>query len=132
MKISAIIVIIVCILSACNSDKTPNYVIPQDDMADIIFDIHMTDGLLTMTRIRREIVKKDSSNFYDEILTGYGYTRKDFDTSVYYYSYNMNEYDNIYKNVLDKLAEMEAKLKEGNILESEDEEGIKDINLEKN
>ena len=115
MKKSAIIVLIVCILSACNSDKTSSYVIPQDDMVDIIFDIHMTDGLLTMTRIRREIVKNDSSSFYDEILTGYGYTRKDFDTSVYYYSYNMDEYDNIYKDVLDKLAEMEAKLKEGNL-----------------
>lgn len=111
-----IIVLIICILSACGSGRVPDYVIPQDDMADIIVDIHLTDGLMTMTRIRKEILNKDSVNLYDEIFIKYGYTRKDFDTSVYYYSYNINQYDDIYNDVLNKLSEMEAKEKEGNLI----------------
>ena len=115
MKKSYLILLIVCILSACNTEKTPDYVIPKEDMADIIVDIHMMDGLLTMIRVRRELIKNDSLNYYDEIFNEYGYTRKDFDTSVYYYSLKINEYDNIYKEVLNKLSEMEAKIKEENI-----------------
>ena len=117
MKKSYLILLIVCILSACNSEKIPDYVIPGGDMANIIVDIHMTDGLLTMTRVRKNLIKNDSLNYYDELLNEYGYTRKDFDTSVYYYSLNINEYDNIYKEVLNKLSEMEAKIKEENIKE---------------
>lgn len=115
MKKSYVIVLIICILSACSSEKVPDYVIPKDDMVEIIVDIHLTDGLMTMTRIRQATLKKDSLNLYDEIFIKYGYTREDFDTSIYYYSYNINKYDDIYNDVLNKLSEMEAKEKEENL-----------------
>lgn len=81
-------------------------------MVNIIIDMHLTDGLLNIPHIRQKLATNDSSNYYDAIFDKYGYTRHDFDTSVFFYSKHINEYDKIYEDVLNKLNEMETKLKE--------------------
>jgi hypothetical protein len=115
MKRILFIIVILSVLFACSTDKTPDYVIPQDKMIDIIADIHLVDGMMTVHTIRREILRQKSNNLYDEVFTRYGYTRTDFDTSIYYYSLNINQYDAMYKEVLNKLSEKEAKIKEEGI-----------------
>jgi uncharacterized protein DUF4296 len=111
-----IIIALTLLLVAChNEKKTPEYVIPQEDMVNIIVDIHITDGLLTLNNVRRNLAKKDTANYYDQVFENYGYTRADFDTSVYYYSMNINDYDKIYAEVLNKLNEMETELKQENL-----------------
>ena len=112
MKKTAVILLVVILISCDSGNKTPDYVIPHDDMVNIIIDIHLTDGLLTNNKIRRKLAKKDSLNYYNVILNNYGYSRADFDTSVYFYSKNINEYDKIYEEVLNSLGEMETKLKQ--------------------
>ena len=112
MKITAVILLVIFLFSCDSGNKTPDYVISHDDMVNIIIDIHLTDGLLTHNKVRRKLAKKDTLNYYDAILNNYGYTRADFDTSVYFYSKNINEYDNIYDEVLNRLNEMETKLKQ--------------------
>lgn len=109
----AIIISLTLFLFSCNNEKkTPDYVIPHDDMVNIIIDIHLTDGLLTQNKVRRRLSRKDTSNYYNAIFRNYDYTRADFDTSVYFYSKNINKYDKIYEEVLNRLNEMETKLKE--------------------
>jgi len=111
-----IIITLTLLLVACNNEKkTPEYVIPQEDMVDIIIDMHITDGLLTLNKVRRNLAKKDTANYYDQVFESYGYNRADFDTSVYYYSMNINDYDKIYAEVLNKLNEMETELKQENL-----------------
>ena len=113
MMRNLVIIALVLFSFACKKGtKVPHYVIPKEDMINIIIDIHVTDGLFTVTKVRRELVRNDSLNYYDEIFTNYGYTRKDFDTSVYFYSKNINEYDKIYQEVLNRLNEMETELKQ--------------------
>ena len=119
MKKTLILLLIFSLFSCKNNKKTPDYVIPFDDMVDIIVDIHITDGLLTSNKIRRQLALQDTTNYYNNIFSNYNYTRKDFDTSLYYYSRNINQYDLIYDEVLNKLSELES-----NILEKRDE-GIK-------
>ena len=109
-RISSLIILL--LLFSCNESKIPDYVIPKDDMTNILIDIHITDGLLTIGKVRNQLAKEDSINYYDSILGNYGYTRHDFDTSVYYYSLNINQYDEIYHEVLNKLNELETSLKE--------------------
>ncbi|MFC2152633.1 DUF4296 domain-containing protein [Bacteroidota bacterium] len=104
-------ILIIAFFTSCNTgNKTPDYVIPHDDMVKIIIDMHITDGLLTVSNVRRNLAK-DSINYYDVIFKNYGYHRSDFDTSIYFYSKNINEYDRIYADVLNKLNEMETELK---------------------
>ena len=87
----------------------------------IITEIHITDGILTLNKIRRNLAKKDSVNYYNLILDNYGYSREDFDTSIYFYSKNINEYDEIYKEVLNRINEMETNLQEENPKKKEKE-----------
>jgi len=113
----AFILLLVISLFSCGKKEIPDYVIPFDDMVDIIVEIHITDGLLTVGKVRRELVKTDTSNYYNEILNNYNYQRHDFDTSLYYYSKNINEYDLIYDEVLNRLSKMDAELKENRSLQ---------------
>lgn len=110
-------IIVVIFLFSCNQEaKTPEYVIPSDEMVNIISDIHITDGLLTLNHIRRKLAK-DSINYYDAILNNHGYSRSDFDSSVSFYSRNIDEYDKIYEEVLNRLNKMETNIKQESVVE---------------
>ena len=111
MKKIGVIILTVFLFACGNSKKSPDYVIPHSDMIEIFIDIHVIDGIFSVNRLRNEIAK-DSINYYNSILEKYGYSRHDFDTSLFYYSKNINEYDEIYEAVLNRLSEMETKLKE--------------------
>jgi hypothetical protein len=114
----AFILLLVFSLFSCNSKKDiPDNVIPFDDMVDIIYKIHVTDGLLTLSKVRRSVVKIDTTNYYDALLNNYNYNRQDFDTSLYYYSKNIDQYDLIYDEVLNRLSKIEAELKENRSLQ---------------
>ncbi|MCG8412482.1 MAG: DUF4296 domain-containing protein [Bacteroidales bacterium] len=118
-----IIPFLIILFVACSKNKVPDYVIPEDKMVDIIVDLHVSDGIMNMYEIRNEILKYKKENIYNQILSLHGYNRHDFDTSVYYYSYNINQYDEIYKKVLSRLTEKEARIKE---------EGLKKTDSTKN
>jgi len=107
-----VLLTILFMLSGCSNNKVPDYVIPPDDMVSILVDIHLTDGMMSSHQVRREIAREDSVNIYNILLHNYGYSRHDFDTSLYYYGKNMALYDKIYEDVLNQLNEMETYLKE--------------------
>lgn len=123
---NSVIILLVLITFSCNTkNKTPDYVIPHEDMVNIIVDMHITDGLMNVNKVRRNLVKKDSLNYYDAVFKSYGYTRTGFDTSIYYYSNNISEYDKIYEEVLNKLSEMQTQLKEEGAKEAKEKEELK-------
>jgi len=117
-----LILLIVFSLFSCKKQQTPDYVIPFNNMVDIIVEIHITDGLLTSSKVRRELIKIDTTNYYDAILNKYNYKRQDFDTSLYYYTKNIDQYDLIYDEVLNRLSEIESKLEENMSLEDKKKE----------
>ena len=117
-----LILLIVFSLFSCKKQQTPDYVIPFNNMVDIIVEIHITDGLLTSSKVRRELIKLDTTNYYDAILNKYNYKRQDFDTSLYYYTKNIDQYDLIYDEVLNRLSEIESKLEENMSLEDKKKE----------
>lgn len=122
-----VFVIIVVFISSCSKEfKTPEHVIPCDKMVNIITDIHIIDGLFTVNKVRRKYAK-DSIEYYNAIFTNYGYTRSDFDTSINFYSKNIDEYDKIYEEVLNRLNEMETIIKK----ESVEEQAKKDAKKKK-
>ncbi|MBU8892931.1 MAG: DUF4296 domain-containing protein [Bacteroidales bacterium] len=112
MRKLLILLAAISLVSCSNKEKAPDYVIPYNDMVNILVEIHITDGLLTSNKVRRKLAKNDTTNFYNAILNNYDYSRKDFDTSLYYYSKNINQYDLIYEEVLNRLSEIESTLKE--------------------
>ncbi|NOQ25938.1 MAG: DUF4296 domain-containing protein [Bacteroidales bacterium] len=126
MKKTVFIIIVVLVSSCTKEIKTPEYVIPHDKMVSIIGDMHIIDGLFTVNNVRRKFTK-DSIDYYNAIFTNHGYTRSDFDTSINFYSNNIDEYDKIYEEVLNRLNEMETIIKK----ESAEKQAIKDAKRKK-
>lgn len=112
MKKISYFVFIMFFLFGCNKSRTPDYVIPPDEMVSVLVDIHLADGMLTSHKVNSELQINDSVNIYNILLYNHGYSRKDFDTSLYYYGKNIALYDKIYHEVLNQLHEMETQLRE--------------------
>ncbi|MEE4198414.1 MAG: DUF4296 domain-containing protein [Bacteroidales bacterium] len=112
MKRFVFFILVFFVFFSCQEDKVPEYVIPPDDMVSILVDIHLTDGMLSSPDVRRELARQDTANIYHLLLHNYGYSRKDFDTSLFYYGKNIALYDRIYNDVLNQLNELETQLKE--------------------
>ena len=69
--------------------------------------------MLSIREVKNEFQEKlDTTNYYDLVFEKYGYTKKDFDTSLYYYGKYINKYDQIYEEVLNKLTLLDADIKE--------------------
>jgi len=111
MKKTLIALTLVLGLAACKPQK-PEHVIPADDMVEVLLDLHMADGLLGNVKYRATIAQIDTTNLYDAILSRHGYTRKDLDTSLFYYSAHITEFDQIYNKVLEQLNEEETTLRQ--------------------
>ena len=105
------LIILLFSLSCKQKDSIPENLIPKDKMIDILIDMHLADAIFTSPTVRSLFAERDSVNFYEVIFENYGYTRIDFDTSVYYYSHNINEYNKMYIEVLNRLNEMETEVK---------------------
>ncbi len=130
MKRIGFVIIVVFMFSCSTEVKTPEYIIPHDKMVNIIADIHILDGLFTVNNVRRKFAK-DSIDYYNAVFTNYGYTRSDFDTSINFYSNNIDEYDKIYEEVLNRLNEMETIIKQESAEEQAEKEKRKKKKLKK-
>lgn len=99
------------LLLGCKN-RVPEYVIPPKDMVPLLVDMHIADGLLGETKYRAKIAQLDTTNLYDAILERHGYTRQDLDTSFYYYATDIDRFDAIYNDVLERLNERETMLRQ--------------------
>ena len=99
------------LLLGCKN-RVPEYVIPPNDMVPLLVDMHIADGLLGEAKYRAKIAQLDTTNLYDAILERHGYTRQDLDTSFYYYTTDIDRFDAIYNDVLERLNERETILRQ--------------------
>ena len=96
------------IFASCDKDKK-EHIIPKDDFEELLVDIHLMDGLTRQHSLRNKLVEEnDSLNYYDAILRSHNYTRSQFDSTMVYYTEKLNEFDEIYENVLSELNRIEA------------------------
>ncbi|MBN2519062.1 MAG: DUF4296 domain-containing protein [Bacteroidales bacterium] len=94
-------------VSSClkNSKK---FIIPKEDLTTILVEMHKVDGLLNVYKVRREYNDYNKTEIYNEIIEKKGYTREQFDSTVYYYSkFKTNEFEKIFENVIDELNRIE-------------------------
>lgn len=98
---------------ACSNRKNPldtRNIIPEKEMASIITDLYITDGLLTMPNIINLYSHLDTLSCYKEVLKKHGYTKENMDKTLkYYFVKNPRQLIKIYDQVLAILSEMEAR-----------------------
>lgn len=90
------------LLTACS--KTPDGVISEGDMAELLAD--MTEGDAVVELNRSDYADDESRKALKQsILLKHGYTQADFDRSLMWYGHNLDVYDEVYDDVVSILED---------------------------
>ena len=75
-------------------------VIGEKKMEAVLYDLHLTDALISK-EMQGHNTLSDSlkNNMYASVFNRHGVTKEQFDSSVVWYSYRMDKYVRIYKNL---------------------------------
>lgn len=85
----------ICLLYAC--DNTPKGVLSKSDMADVLYDYHLTQSMLNyMPQKEREEM---SQQYIDAVFEKHGITEEEFDSSLVWYNKNTSKLYDVYKDV---------------------------------
>jgi hypothetical protein len=108
------IFIIIASFDACSGRKSKaehKDIIPEEDLINILSDIYITEGLLSIPRISNDFSKPDSLIPYINVIEKNGYTKDLMDRTMrYYFIKRPKKLIKIYDQVLGRLSEMESRL----------------------
>jgi len=113
MKYFFLFIIIFLAFSACNiekkekQDQVPEYIIPPEQMDDVLVDIHIVEGALKYKRGIGEKYKLYSNQYFDHVFMKYNISKKQFDKSLEYYYKHEKLLDEIYQSVLEQIEKIE-------------------------
>ena len=78
-RLPFIIVLLIIMLQACKSQ--PDYVIPKDEMVDLLVDVHKTEAVITLNYHNYNTDEKKSS-MREAVYMRHNTTKELFDTSL--------------------------------------------------
>ncbi len=111
-KITLLISFILLFQSGCKSDDEKG-LIPEKTFAQIIYEVHLGDGLLSLPEIHSKYYPRDSVANYTDIVERHGYTTEDLDKTLhYYFTKKPKKFIRIYDKAIGRLTEMESLLEE--------------------
>jgi hypothetical protein len=118
-----IIIFLLLSAGACTSrNKKLNgrNIIPKKELTSIITEVYITDGLMTIPKVRYFYAPADSLSSYKSVIEKHGYTKEAMDNTIeYYYIKKPKVLIEIYDQVLATLSEMETRYeKEIGIMQS--------------
>ena len=84
--------------------------IPAKDLVPVLYDLHLADGLLSVSAVRNDYNDMDSLGQYLSILASHGYSLEQLNNTIEYYSSDPETLNEIYEKVIIQLTEMEGKI----------------------
>ena len=85
--------------------------IPEKDFKSILYELHLTNGLMSLPAIRTRYTDQDTTGLYVKIIEGYGYRTGQMDTTIqYYYIKNSKQLIKIYDEMLARFSEIQARV----------------------
>jgi hypothetical protein len=100
----------ILLLLSCTNTEEKTY-LSQDDFTRILFDIHLTDGVLTSKNIVSHGKEYRPSFYYNSIYKKYNISPQQFDSCVIFYTQNSALYEKIYEKVIDSFNRMETQFR---------------------
>lgn len=119
--------VLVFVVVACEKPiiPKPDDLVKQDQMIDILVDMHLAEA--THTKFRYDSIMKNNSsvNFYYSVLAKYEMPDSVFEKSFLYYASNAKNFEKMYRKVMSNLSQKEQELsgRKQNILDLGDENG---------
>ncbi len=108
--------IISCLLS-CTSDKKevsvkiPDEVLKHGEMVKVLADFHLVESALLHKQHKLGDMQQNSMYFFSFILDKHGITQEEFNTSLKWYIYNINEYEKVYADLVAYYTQMQKDIK---------------------
>ena len=99
-------------LSLISCDKTPRGVLSMDDMADLIVDLQLADAYIE-THIQDFDTDSSKLVIKQSVFKKHGITQKDYDSSMVWYTHNMEDYMKANDKALGILKKRYDKLDKG-------------------
>lgn len=111
--IPALLVTLLLVSESCTSRKGEaehKDLISEEDLIPILTDLYLTDGILSIPKIRFYYQQADSLAPYKDIIARYGYDKETMDRTMrFYFVRKPRKLIRIYDRVLSHLSEMESK-----------------------
>ena len=92
--------------------KKNAYIIPQDELVELLADIHSAEGI-TNTNIRQFLSNTDRNNAIQLVIEARGIEPERFDSTMHYYALHTRQYEMLYDKVIQKLMLRDTRVKAG-------------------
>lgn len=94
-----IILIVILLLGSCGR---PSWVLPENKMEDVLFDIHLADATIdrNYSEFNKDPLRKQE--LYNSVFQKHNITPQQFDTSLVWYSQNLTKYMKMYERIGDR------------------------------
>jgi len=104
-KLPLLLLLLLIILPGCLNKKelSGKAFVPQEELVDVLVDIHLVDGITNDRKFYRRYSLVDSVDVLGPILEKHHITLQKFDTTMYAYSRHPELLDKVYSEVLRKL-----------------------------
>ncbi len=105
-----ILLFVTIFFTACS--KAPEYVIKEDDMADLMVDMYKAEA---MVEDESETYNNDSLKMRvrQSVFKKHNVTQEKYDTSLIWYAHNLEVYDKVYDDIIKRLDEEYKELSKG-------------------
>jgi len=107
-----LIISVTLIAGSCTGRKSKaehRDLIPENDLVEILRDVHITDGLLSMPGINYKYSFGDSISSYIDVIESHGYTKQQMDRTMrFYFVKRPKKLIKVYDKVLGSLSALES------------------------
>jgi len=103
------LIFMVVALISCDKPyiEKPDHLVKEKKMIEMLVDIHLAEATFNHMRYDSIIRNSTTENFYYSVLQKYGVADSVFEKSYVYYASDPKEFEKLYREVINKLAEME-------------------------
>lgn len=106
---AAMLLLLLPVISCTKEEKKE--LIPEDAFSDILYEIHLGNGLLIAPEVRNIFSERDTSRVYLDIIERHGYSKEQMENTLrYYFLKQPKKLIKIYDRNIGKLSEMESLL----------------------
>lgn len=98
------VILVLCLLLFNGCKKEDPNIIPKEKMIELLVDIHKSEAVVTLNHSKFSTEGKKRS-LREAVLMHHNVSQEQFDRTLEYYSYNIEEYMEIYECVIDRLKQ---------------------------
>ena len=108
--------LLILILGSCyQKQKEQDYdmtlVLSSERMTSLLTDMQLIDAAVSMKQRKGIIPEKSATPYFDNLLEEHQVSREEFEESMRYYAYHIDELHAIYEQVIVDLSKLEIELK---------------------